>query len=70
MIGCASSLTLQDDVPFGRSADAPSRVDGDCMEMNSPRRRVTGQGDVSGVPAGDEAAGSARGCSCQQEVVG
>jgi hypothetical protein len=70
MIGCTSALTLQDDVPFGRSAGAPSHVDGDCTVMNSPRRRVTEQGDASGVPAGDEATGSARGCSCQEGVVG
>jgi hypothetical protein len=46
MIGCDSTLTLQDDVHFGRSAGPPSRVDGDCVVEDSPHRMVTEQGDA------------------------
>lgn len=46
MIGYDSTLTLQDDVQFGRSAGPPSLVDEDCMVEESPRRRVTEQGDA------------------------
>lgn len=76
MIGCDSALTLQDDVPFGRSAGARSHVESLTEILWWRAAHVGGlrkleQSDTRGkAPAGDEAGGNAGGCSCHDRLVG